>query len=104
MARSSRQKGARGEREVRDLLREYGFAAERGAGVRRGANDVIHNIPNTHIEVKRCERIDMPGWRRQAMGDAHGATPVVVYRRSNEPWWADLPFEDLLVLWRLAHA
>jgi hypothetical protein len=52
-------KGANGEREFRDVIREYDFEAERDGQTRvaRWAGepnlDVRHNIPGVHFEVKR---------------------------------------------------
>lgn len=57
---NSRSKGARGEREVAGILREYGYPCRRGQQY-SGANgdaDVV-GLPRTHIEVKRRERLDI---------------------------------------------
>lgn len=54
MSKFSRDKGARGEREFRDLLREHGFEARRGQQFAGGNDspDVVTDLP-CHVEVKR---------------------------------------------------
>jgi len=85
--RRSRNKGANAEREVRDTIRAYGFEADRDG---RLAADLRHNIPHVHIEVKRCETWYVPAWWRQTVQDAGFLNPVLVMRRSREPWWAEM--------------
>lgn len=84
--RRSRSKGASAEREVAAILRQYGFEATRNrVGVT--AQDLLHNIPDVHIEVKRQETLKIGEWLRQAQGDCpDDRVPVLVYRKSNEPW------------------
>jgi hypothetical protein len=84
MGRRERDKGKRGELELRDLFRSYGFTAERGQQ-RSGSPDspdVKHNIPGIHVECKRVERFDMYGSLRQAIQDAGEDMPVVFTRAS----------------------
>lgn len=82
MSRASRQKGQRGEREFRDLLRLHGWGAERDGSA---AGDLKGDLPpGFRFEVKRCEQIKVPAWVAQAQEDAkEGEVPVVVFRRSN---------------------
>jgi hypothetical protein len=96
MSRTERQKGQRGEREVRDILRAVGFTCERDG---RLDTDLSHNVTGYHFEVKRRERLALPEWLRQAEDEAAlDETPVVVYRASNQPWRAVLPFDRLAYL------
>jgi Holliday junction resolvase len=82
--RSSRHKGARGEREIRDLLLDLGFVAKRDGRLNA---DISHNIPGLHIEVKRREKYDIQRWVEQAENDApEGHEPVVAFRRNEQPW------------------
>ena len=46
-----------------------------------------------HFEVKRVERLNIAEAMRQATADAAGRVPVVVHRRSREPWLITLPLE-----------
>lgn len=97
---NSRQKGARGEREVAKILREHGYDARRGQQY-SGANgdaDVV-GIPGIHIEVKRTESFRMYEALQQAVRDARGGEkPVVVHRKNDFPWVAVMDLEDFLQL------
>lgn len=101
-----RRKGASAEREVVRLLRKHGFRAERTAPLQSGkvvdssAPDVTC-VQGQHWEVKRQEIIKIEAWCRQAEADCGESIPVVVWRRSNQPWRVTLPLEDYLDL--LAH-
>jgi hypothetical protein len=105
VSKASRDKGKRGEYEVRDAFRSIGYIdcgrnleqpSSEGFRVR---GDLTGGPAELHIEVKRCERIELPKWLRQAEGQAgEGVTPVVVYRRSHEPWRAVVPLDYLLGL------
>ena len=57
---NSRAKGARGERELAEILRCYGFSARRGQQYRGGADSPdVMGLPGIHIEVKRVERLNI---------------------------------------------
>lgn len=102
---NSRSKGARGEREVAGLLREYGYPCRRGQQY-SGANgdaDVI-GLPDVHIEVKRRERLDIHEAMAQSVRDAReGETPVVIHRKNNYSWLVTMRFEDYMRLYRDSH-
>jgi len=101
MARiNSRTKGAVGEREIAEFLRERGYEARRGQQFSGGSDspDVVHNIEGVHIEVKRTEAGNLYNWLAQAKRDAKGKVPVVVHRRNKQEWVAILPLEDFLKL------
>jgi len=93
MSRSERQKGARGERDFRDLVRTFGFDCERDG---RLAADLRHGVAGVHFEIKRQERLDVPAWLRQAEAECGEAIPVVAFRRSREPWRVVAPAADYL--------
>lgn len=95
---NANQKGKRGEREAAGLLKEYGFEARRGQQFSGGGDspDVVHNIPNVHIEVKRTETLSVYKAMEQAKEDGPGKVPVVMHRRSGKEWLAILPMKDLL--------
>lgn len=96
MPSATRDKGARGEREVADLLRSYGLDAWRtpNSGGLRTKGD-LEGVPGYHFEVKRQEVLRLPLWTRQAQGDADGAIPVVAYRQNRGEWFACLPLGEL---------
>lgn len=81
---NSRDKGKRGELEFRDELRRRGYEAERGQQRAGGTDsqDVRHNVPGVHFEVKRVERFNLYDAVNQARRDAGagGNMPVVAHR------------------------
>jgi hypothetical protein len=107
--RHSRVKGANGEREFRDVIRSFGFTAERDGQTRvaRWAGepnlDVRHDIPGVHAEVKRCETYMIDKWLAQAEDDARrdgGKAPWVCFRKSKQPWRCIVPALWLLGVMR----
>lgn len=104
MSKASRNKGARGEREFAELLREYGFKTARRAGFKQtaggGEPDVeCEELDYFHFEVKRVERLNLWGAIEQAKTDSGNRPdkiPVVVFRKNNSPWYAIVPARDML--------
>lgn len=111
MAKASRDKGARGEREVAALFMARGFTA--GRTPNSGGLHIPGDIAvadGLHIEVKRCETLRVPSWIRQAHAEApDAAIPLVAFRTNNaragDPlgaWNAILPLTDLIRLLEIA--
>ena len=101
---NSRQKGARGEREWRDQLRNAGYTARRGQQFSGGADSpdvVCDELGNViHFEVKRVESLNLAAAMEQAKRDAAGKVPVVAHRKNSQPWLVTLPAEALFALIR----
>ena len=102
--RHSRNKGKRGEREVAKIFRDAGYPARRSVqynGRPGTAADVV-GVPGMHIEVKFVETERIREWYRQAERDAAASPeqkkPVVVHRKSREPWLVTLSLEDFVRL------
>ena len=112
MGRGERDKGARGQRDAMALIVGFGGVVHRGA--QGGAHDADPDLRvefgrwRLAVEVKRRERLDLPGWWRQAVGYAAGGEdvmPVVMWRRSREEWMAAVRAGTLMgLLGRLARA
>jgi Holliday junction resolvase len=86
-----RRKGAAAEREVLRLLgEELGQTLMRNLEQTRGGGADCLCMRGFAIEVKRHERLSRPAWWRQAcaQADVVGAEPMLLYRRSREPWAA----------------
>ncbi len=82
------------------LLKARGYTARRAAysgAMAHEKGDVV-GLPGMHVEVKRCEKLKLPEWTRQAESQCGDDVPLVVYRSSREPWRVSLPFEDFLNL------
>ncbi len=98
MGRKSRNKGKRGEREAAsELQRLFGVPARRGCQYQGGDDspDVVVDIPEVHIEVKRCEIFRLYDSLAQAIEDAGTKVPVVLHRQNCRPWVAVVPLNDL---------
>jgi hypothetical protein len=87
---NSRSKGARIERQVRDLFREHGFTAERGQQRAGGADspDVkVAELPKLHIEAKGVQKLNLDAAIAQAQRDAGAAKQwCVIHRKDKQPF------------------
>ena len=99
---NSRDKGCRGERELANKLKEYGYECRRGQQY-CGANgdaDVV-GLDGVHIECKRTERLSLYDALAQAKADAKdGETPVVMHRKNHCEWVVIQPLEDWIELYK----
>lgn len=101
MAKSSRDKGKRGELEVAHLLTDAGLPARRTAQLQASGScddaDVTAVLaPDLYVEVKRQETLRLPAWTRQAEAACpEGRVPIVAYRQSRQPWRASVPLQWL---------
>ena len=93
---NSRSKGARGERELSNKLKEFGFNTRRGQQY-CGANgdaDVVA-IDGIHIECKRVQSLNLSKAMKQAESDARdGEAPMVFNQNDREPWYVTMRLED----------
>lgn len=99
---NSRQKGARGERELAEFIRGFGFPARRGQQY-SGANgdaDVV-GVPGFHIECKRTNSLRLYDAMAQSRSDAKaGEIPVVMHRRDHDDWLCTLPLDYFMEIWK----
>ena len=106
MAKNSNAKGAAGERELANLLKENGYTARRGQQY-CGANgdaDVV-GLDGIHIECKRVERLNIDDAMAQAVADAkEDEKPAVFHRKNRKGWLVTMRFEDWLELYRAAES
>lgn len=99
---NSRNKGAAGERELANKLKEYGFNCRRGQQF-CGANgdaDVI-GLPGIHIECKRVERLNLEDAMAQAKADSKGPDmPTVFHRRNHCEWLVTMRLSDWIEIYK----
>ena len=102
---NSREKGKRGERRWRDVLREAGFLkAHRGVQYAGGTDSpdvACPELPGIHFEVKAVEALNI--WRAmdQSIRDAGvRKTPVVAHTRNRSGWLVTMRADDWLNLIR----
>lgn len=107
MGKMSREKGKRGERELSNILREYGYDTRRGQQYNGadGSADVV-GLPGIHIECKRVEKLNIYDAVEQAVRDSHAEglpfdydLPVVFHRKNNHPWLATMRLEDWIKIY-----
>ena len=100
MAKASKEKGKRGEREVASLLRSYGYDTHRGQQYHGGEDspDVV-GLPGIHIEVKRTESFRLWDALSQAKADAGDKMPIVVHRKNDCEWVVVQPLKDWIKLY-----
>lgn len=98
MSVNSKQKGKRGEREVANFLKEYGFEARRGQQFcgSNGDADVI-GLPKMYIEVKFVENLNVLKALQQAINDKPKDTyPVVFHRQKRQKLKVTMRTQDFI--------
>ncbi|CAI3661690.1 MULTISPECIES: putative PDDEXK endonuclease [Clostridium] len=99
---NSKQKGARGERELSSKLKEYGYSTRRGQQY-CGANgdaDVV-GLPGIHIECKRVQKLNIYDAISQAKADAkENELPTVFHRKDRSEWLVTMRLEDWIKIYR----
>lgn len=101
MSINSRNKGAKGERELARMLREYGYDGMRGCqrcGI-YGDPDVL-GLPGIHIECKRVEKLNLYDAMAQSKRDARSnEMPCVFHRKNRSEWLVTMRFDDWMTLY-----
>ena len=95
---NSREKGKRGERQWRDVLRAQGYAARRGqqfAGSPDSPDVICDELDWAHFEVKFVERLNVYDAMAQALRDCGERVPILTHRRTNWPWLVTITEETL---------
>ena len=102
MGAAQQRKGAKGERELAQILRDmYGYETKRGS-VFQGTSDVV-GLPGVHIECKRVERLNIHEAMKQAQQEAAkrcDGIPAVFHRRNRTEWLVTMRLEDWVDLYR----
>jgi len=101
MAKMSRDKGKRGEREVAELMRKHGFHARRGQQFAGGPDspDVVHSMEGFHVEVKNVEAFALyPALAQANVEKKPGEEALVFHRRNGKRWVVVIDAEAFLNL------
>jgi len=98
---NSKRKGSAGERELLEILQQFGEARRNDQTFIGGKdNPDISFTSGTrryHVECKRTERLKLHEAINQAERDAGAdSIPVVAHRRSREPWYITMKLTDFL--------
>ena len=97
---NSKQKGAKGERELANKLKEYGYNCRRGQQYNGLEGEDVVGLDYIHIESKRVERLDLGSAMYQAKKDAkENQLPAVFHRRNREPWKVTMELDNWIKLY-----
>lgn len=103
----SKQKGARFERTLASIFREYGYKDSRRTAQYCGntgdASDVI-GLTGIHIEAKHQEAMRLYDWMAQAKRDAEaggkGLLPAVFHKKNHAPILVTMELDDWMTIYR----
>lgn len=93
-AKAAREKGVRGEVEVANLLKPIFPQVSRAWEAAAGKGYDLEGTGDYRFQIKRNEK----GVPAAHVWQVPGPIPVLVQRRSREPWCATLPLEVLIAL------
>lgn len=103
---NSRDKGKRGERAWRNVLRSEGFAKAYRAQQYCGSNDsadvICPELPTLHFEVKIGNQVPVKiyDFMTQAVNDCAANTPIVACKRDNCEWLVLMRPDDFFAIVR----
>lgn len=104
---NSKQKGARFERMLAGIFREYGFSDARRTAQYCGntgdASDVV-GLPGIHVEAKHQENMRLYDWIEQARRDTEangkGLLPAVFHKKNNHDILVTMYLDDWMAIYR----
>ena len=101
---NSKDKGKRFEREIANLLKDYGYDARRTAqycGHTGDASDVV-GLPGIHIECKAQEQMRLYEWMQQAIRDSEksGKMPTVFHKKNYADILVTMRLDDWMTLYK----
>jgi hypothetical protein len=102
---NSRQKGARGERELANTLKELvGWNARRTAQFCGNAGDsdvVIEELPDVFVECKLVENLSIVPTMRKAIEQCKGKLPIICHRKKQSEFLVTARLSDLVAISRM---
>lgn len=100
MSINSKAKGAKGERELANKLKEYGYKTRRGQQYNGLEGEDVVGLDYIHIECKRVERLNLEEAMQQAKRDTkNGQLPTVFHRKNRSKWLVTMELEDWIKLY-----
>ena len=107
MAVNSKQKGARFERQLAGIFKNYGYKDSRRTAQYCGntgdASDVI-GLPGIHVEAKHQEKMYLYDWMDQAKRDVAagggGKLPVVFHKKNHAEILVTMTLDDWITIYR----
>jgi len=98
---NSCQKGKRGERELRDVIRANGFDCRRGqqfSGSPDSPDVVSSDLKAVHFECKRTEKLSIYAAMAQAQTDCGNKHPIVAHKKNHAEWLFVMTEQTLFAL------
>lgn len=100
MAINSKKKGAKGERELANKLKEYGYETRRGQQYNGLEGEDVVGLDYIHIECKRVEKLNIENAILQAKQDRkEGQFPTVFHRKNRSNWLVTMELQDWINLY-----
>lgn len=102
---NSKQKGARFERQLAKIFRDYGYTDARRTAQYCGntgdASDVV-GLPKLHCEAKHQNTMHLYDWVAQAVRDSEksGNLPVVFHKKDNAEILVTLRLDDFMKIYK----
>ena len=106
MGKMQRDKGARFERTVAGLFKDWGYNAFRTAQYEGKSGNCadVEGVPGLHIECKAVERMHLYDWIEQAIRDNKASKnpqiPVVIHKANNKPVLVSMTFDDFIQIYK----
>lgn len=100
MSINSKKKGAKGERELANKLKKYGYETRRGQQYNGLEGEDVIGLDYIHIECKRVERLDLGSAMYQAKKDSkENQLPAVFHRKNRSNWLVTMELQDWINLY-----
>ena len=100
MSINSKKKGAKGERELANILKDYGYQCRRGRQYNGLEGEDVVGLDYIHIEVKRVQALNIDEAMEQAKRDSKdNQLPAVFHRKNNKKWKVTMELDDWVKLY-----
>lgn len=100
MSINSKAKGAKGERELAKILKEYGYDCRRGQQYNGLEGEDVVGLDYIHIECKRVQALNLDEAMEQAKRDSTiKQMPAVFHRKNNKKWKVTMELETWIKLY-----
>lgn len=100
MSINSKKKGAKGERELANKLKEYGYNCRRGQQYNGLEGEDVVGLDYIHIECKRVEKLDLYRAMEQSKRDSEKEQiPAVFHRKNRQNWLVTMELDDFIKIY-----
>ena len=97
---NSKAKGAKGERELANILKDYGYNCRRGQQYNGLEGEDVVGLDYIHIECKRVQALNLDEAMEQSKRDSKGnQLAAVFHRKNNKKWKVTMDLDDWIKLY-----